>query len=82
MQEQSFAHCQSLVTNVRLATLDPAVDAPYGLLDDHLLGISGGRIAALQPVATADLSAFGGEIIDGRGGWLTPGLIDCHTHLV
>ena len=82
MLENPFAPCQTLVTNVRLATVDPVTGASYGVLDDHLLGIADGRIAALQPMATADLSSYAGEIIDGQGGWLTPGLIDCHTHLV
>ncbi len=27
-------------------------------------------------------SAQGGETIDCEGRWITPGLIDCHTHLV
>ena len=82
MHKNQFSHCERVLVNVRMATFDPAVGAPYGLLDSHILGICQGRIAALLPRQEADLSDFDGEIVDGQGGWLTPGLIDSHTHLV
>lgn len=82
MHKEQFSHCDRLLINVRPATLDPAVAAPYGELDRHVLGIQQGRIALLHPQQQLDLSEFSGEVIDGRGAWLTPGLIDCHTHLV
>ncbi len=82
MHKNQISHCERVLVNLRLATLDPAVAAPYGLLDDQVLGICQGRIATLLPAQEADLSSFDGEIIDGHGGWLTPGLIDSHTHLV
>lgn len=77
-----LSHCERLWSNVRLATFDPAVSCPYGLLENHVLGIRGGTISAILPRERADLSKFRGEVIDGQGGLLTPGLIDCHTHLV
>jgi imidazolonepropionase len=82
VHKNQISHCERVLVNLRLATLDPALAAPYGLLDDHVLGICQGRIATLLPAREADLSSFDGEIIDGHGGWLTPGLIDSHTHLV
>ena len=82
MYKNQFSQCERVLINVRIATCDPMVDAPYGLLDNHILGICQGRIAKILPRQEADLSDFDGEIIDGQGGWLTPGLIDSHTHLV
>ena len=72
--------CDLLVVNAGLATM--ARGQACGALRDGALAISDGRIAwvgarkDLPPALRAD------EELDGRGGWLTPGLIDCHTHLV
>ncbi|MDU3077963.1 MAG: imidazolonepropionase, partial [Mixta calida] len=64
--------------NVRLATLDPERPEPYGMLDHHDLILRGDRILAL----TACGEASGGTVHDAGGRLVTPGLIDCHTHLV
>lgn len=82
MRKNEFSRCERVWINVRLATFDPAVAAPYGRLENRALGVRQGRIEVIRPMAQVDLSGFAGEVIDGRGGWLTPGLIDCHTHLV
>jgi imidazolonepropionase len=71
-----------LWTNARVATLDPEVGTGYALLERHALGVRAGRIAAVLPMRDLDLAGFPGEVTDCRGGLLTPGLIDCHTHLV
>ena len=64
--------------NARLATLDPRSSQPYGLLDHHALLVRNGRIEAIVPEGEAPA----GQSIDLGGRLLTPGLIDCHTHLV
>ncbi|MEP6655685.1 MAG: imidazolonepropionase [Betaproteobacteria bacterium] len=57
---------------------------PYGGIDDGALGIAAGRIAWVGPRAT--LPAAGKlpsvALHDAGGRCITPGLIDCHTHLV
>jgi imidazolonepropionase len=70
----------TLWTNVNLATMAEG-GAPYGAIADGALAIRDGRIAWLGPAAEL-AHGDAGEVIDGGGGWLTPGLIDCHTHLV
>jgi imidazolonepropionase len=71
-----------LFVNVRLATM--AGGAPYGAIDKGALAIADGLIAFAGP--QAELSGpperLAGEVEDLDGRWMTPGLIDCHTHLV
>ena len=69
-----------LITDCRLATMVEG-GAAYGAIEDGALLIREGRIAWVG--ARADLPAHQAvetERLDGR--WVTPGLIDCHTHLV
>ncbi|MCL6263050.1 imidazolonepropionase [Craterilacuibacter sp. RT1T] len=73
----------TLWINARLATCDARQRAPYGALEGYALWLRDGLIHDLLPQKAAQ-SAFAqrGEIINARGRWITPGLIDCHTHLV
>ena len=67
--------------NARVATMDPARDGAYGALEGQAVRVAGGKIAAIQPMA--EWRAGPGEaVVDVAGRWLTPGLVDCHTHLV
>lgn len=70
-----------LLTDATLATMAPG-GAPYGLVEGGAVAIEGGRIAWAGPAAElpAALAALPAERLDGR--LVTPGLIDCHTHLV
>lgn len=69
-----------LITDCRLATMvDGSVG--YGAIDDGTLLIRDGRIVWAGP--RADLPAHSATETDRLyGRWVTPGLIDCHTHLV
>jgi imidazolonepropionase len=69
-----------LVTGAHLATMAGA--APYGEIRDGAIGVSGERIAWIG--ATHELPAGAGahHVVDAKGAWVTPGLVDCHTHLV
>jgi imidazolonepropionase len=72
-----------LISHARIATLADN-DAGYGLIEDGAIGCLEGRIAWIGPsdnLTAADL-AQANEVIDAQGRLLTPGLIDCHTHLV
>ena len=81
--------CDLLIQNVSLATMQgysegipvlPEAQA-YGRIEKGVLAVTDGRISWLG--AADDAPAFEAQqCVDGQGGWLTPGLIDCHTHLV
>jgi imidazolonepropionase len=66
----------ALFTNVHLATM---VDG-YGEMRDAAIAVKDGRIAWLGPRSDARHDAA--VVHDGAGRWLTPGLVDCHTHIV
>jgi len=69
--------------NARLATMTEN-GAPYGLILGGALATAGDRIAWTGPMS--DLPKDGGTeratVRDAKGRCITPGLIDCHTHLV
>lgn len=73
-----------LIENVHLATLagSEGYEGAYGTVRDGAIAVQGGRIAWLGPRAEAALHGTAREVRDGAGCWLTPGLIDCHTHIV
>jgi imidazolonepropionase len=67
-----------LFTNVHLATMDGG----YGEIRDAAIAVKDGRIAWLGPLDALPADARAAATHDGEGCWLTPGLIDCHTHIV
>jgi imidazolonepropionase len=67
-----------LLTNVHLATMTDG----YGEIRDGAIAVKDGRIAWLGPQARMPQDARAVTVHDGGGNWLTPGLIDCHTHIV
>jgi imidazolonepropionase len=67
-----------VIANLRLATLEPG-GAPYGEAPFDAIAFRGGRIAWMGPSSEAPGAA---HRIDGARRWATPGLVDCHTHLV
>ena len=68
-----------MITNARLATMVGG-DAPYGKVDADAIGIINEKIAWIG--STADNSHEAASVDDVEGRWVTPALIDCHTHLV
>lgn len=65
-----------VIHNVHLATMEHG----YGELLDAAIAVKDDRIAWFGP--GDELPASGAVLHDGQGCWLTPGLIDCHTHIV
>ena len=68
--------------NARLATM--AGSAPYGAIDDGAIAVRGKRIAWVGNANDLPSSpeSCARKVVDAAGAWITPGLIDCHTHLV
>ncbi|KTA83969.1 imidazolonepropionase [Aeromonas salmonicida] len=77
---KELLNCERVWLNVTPATLRPDL-ADYGLLDLHALGVHEGKIHALVPMQ--DLKGpYPAHWQDMKGKLATPGLIDCHTHLI
>jgi imidazolonepropionase len=72
----------SLWIEGHLATMAGSV--PYGALRDGAVGVRGGRIAWIGPQRDLpDRPDRCAAAVHGMGGaWMTPGLIDCHSHIV
>jgi imidazolonepropionase len=65
----------------RLATLSSSRPG-LGIIEDGIIASRGGRIVYAGAAADASSLLNAQERIDCDGRWITPGLIDCHTHLV
>jgi imidazolonepropionase len=62
--------------NASLATMV----AGYGAVPDGVVAVTNGKISWVGPRSA--WRERGREEHDARGAWITPGLVDCHTHLV
>lgn len=72
--------CDRVWINARLATLAPDREG-LGVVENGVVASLDGRIAYAGPTAEAPVFEAA-EVIDLEGRWITPGLIDPHTHLV
>lgn len=71
-----FHHCHA-------ATMDPAREGVWGAVEDAAILCQDGQIAWIGPEADLPAQrASGAQQIDLGGRWVTPALVDCHTHLV
>lgn len=77
---QQFFPDDVIWRNVRLATMDPERNTPYGLVEGHALIVREGKIRDIVPESSLYLTHD--NTFDMQGRLITPGLIDCHTHLV
>jgi imidazolonepropionase len=66
----------TVFSNVHLATMAGG----YGELRDGAVRVENGRIVRVGPRAAVPVD--GAAVVDCGGAWMTPGLIDCHTHIV
>ncbi|HEX3551459.1 MAG TPA: imidazolonepropionase [Candidatus Elarobacter sp.] len=69
--------------NASIATMEPG-EAPYGAIADGAIAARDGAIAWVGPRAELDGApeALAPRAIDAGGRWITPGLVDPHTHLI
>jgi imidazolonepropionase len=66
-----------IFTNARLATMAPGLPG-LGVIEHGMIAERHGRILYAGPAQNFDTE----KTVDCEGRWITPGLIDCHTHLV
>jgi imidazolonepropionase len=77
-----MADATQIWRNARIATLDEKLPG-LGMIEDAAVAVRDGRIAFVGRWQDLPLSLSGdAEIIDCEGRVITPGLIDCHTHIV
>ena len=77
MSEPAF---DLVIVNAHLATMTG--DPSYGAVRDGAVGIRGDRIAWIGAARDMPRDLRPARTLDAGGRWLTPGLVDCHTHLV
>ncbi|MCM2355532.1 MAG: imidazolonepropionase, partial [Arenimonas sp.] len=72
-----------LLLDARLATLRDDLGA-YGVIEDGALAWKDGLIAFAGPRGElpGEPAALAARVESAEGRWITPGLVDCHTHLV
>lgn len=82
--DASLTSCDLLIRNIHLATMDPACTStcPYNSISQGAILVQDGEIVWAGAESDLPQGSKAKETIDGQGQWLTPGLIDCHTHLV
>ncbi|WP_394204222.1 imidazolonepropionase [Shewanella waksmanii] len=69
--------------DINVASMSSAISTPYGAITDAALAIKDGKIAWLGPRSELpEFDVLATPVYKGKGGWITPGLIDAHTHLV
>jgi imidazolonepropionase len=70
-----------LLVDCNIATFEESPGNPLGLIENGAIGIAEGKIVRVGK--RTELAGFRAKQVDALGGaWVTPGLIDCHTHLV
>ncbi len=81
-QREETAMWDQLFVDTRLARM--TADAPYGAVEKGAIAISDGRIVFAGPAddLPGPPAALARQVEALAGRWITPGLIDCHTHIV
>ena len=74
MHDRLFIDCH-------VATMVARPGDPVGAITDAAIAVAGGRVARVGP-ATEIAGERAAETVSLGGAWVTPGLVDCHTHLV
>jgi imidazolonepropionase len=83
VQKESGKEWDQIWVGANIATM-VAGKGPYGNIKEAALAVRGERIAWIGPAGEGYARALsqGIPVHDAQGLWITPGLIDCHTHLV
>ncbi|QRM57483.1 imidazolonepropionase [Sinorhizobium sp. BG8] len=80
--ETAMGGASQLWRNARLATLDASLGG-LGTVESGAVAASNGRITYAGPECDLPAELAKAEVVnDCEGRWITPALVDCHTHLV
>ena len=70
-----------LLVDCNIATFEESPGNPLGLIENGAIGIADGKV--VRVAKRTELAGFRARSVDALdGAWVTPGLIDCHTHLL
>jgi len=70
-----------LLVDCRIATCEGTPGNPLGIIENGAIGIADGKVVRVGK--RTELAGYRAKDVVALGGaWVTPGLIDCHTHLV
>jgi len=70
-----------LLIDCNVATMEAVPGNPLGAITNAAIGIQDGKVVRIGK--RTELAGFRAtEVVPLEGAWVTPGLIDCHTHLV
>jgi imidazolonepropionase len=70
-----------LLVDCNIATFEEAPGNPLGIIENGAIAIADGKI--LRVGKRTELAGFRArEVVALGGAWVTPGLVDCHTHLI
>ena len=70
-----------LLVDCNIATLEERPGNPLGVIEHGAIGIADGKVVRVGK--RTEMAGFRARQVDALGGaWVTPGLVDCHTHLV
>ncbi|MFL6752088.1 MAG: imidazolonepropionase [Sphingomicrobium sp.] len=70
-----------LLVDCDIVTFEERPGNPLGVIENGAIGVADGKVVRVGK--RTELAGFQARTVDALGGaWVTPGLIDCHTHLV
>lgn len=74
----------TLWINAHIATMQPAAGDPYGSIRDGAIATDGDDIAWIGPMGDLPTEEYRKTefVYNAQGRWITPGLVDCHSHIV
>lgn len=72
-----------VITDANIATMDEQIAGAYGVIENAAIMLKGDTIIWLGKTSEMpEFDALATPVTSAKGAWLTPGLIDCHTHIL
>ncbi|MBB6469379.1 imidazolonepropionase [Aminobacter lissarensis] len=71
-----------ILHNLRIATMVPSGDDPFGLVDDAVVAIESGKILYAGPASGFEGKTNGARVISMNGKLALPGFVCCHNSML